>query len=212
MMLRYLDQKFWMRLILLTFLVAVMFMGPGIYRKPAQYLTFTDEVSTTAAAPEQQYSPTSGLSFELELELERYIEQLVTGPAIHDWRFLHQEWFALARQFFDRLYAEPAVYNTYVKLWLQKRKQAHDWRVSCRREFFPELDDRELFDKIDWLSGQEEWQEMQAKIHQGLEKIDHDYNQALTEHMGNNLASIEKLHQLFIQDHMKEESSAFYFL
>lgn len=210
-MLRYLGTKFWMRVILLGLLVATIVMGPRGLKAPAK-LTYNDEVSSAAASPRQVYSPASGLTYELESKLDNYIEQLTITPAAQDWRHLHQEWFALSKQFFERLYGDPAVYNKYVELWLAKRQDMQSLRLNSRREFFPDMTDRELFDRIDWLREQDEWNEMQAKIHQGIERIDHDYTVALQELLGHNYAALSKLHEIFMQDNMAAELSVFYFL
>lgn len=211
-MLRYLGAKFWMRVLALGFLAFIVMLGPSVFYRPAQHLTFTDEISTRAAAPLVSYSPTSGLTFELESSLTTYITELPVSPSAYDWKFLHQEWFMLSRQWFERLYADPATYNQYVTLWLAKRNEVHGWRISSRREFFPDLTDRELFDKIDWLRQQDEWNEMQAKIHVGVEKIEHRYNLALQEMLGENFPALIKLHQIFMRDNMSAEESIPYFL
>ena len=196
----------------LTGVVMLLTVGPGLNRRRTALQQHTDEVSLQASAPVKTYSPTSGLSFEVEQELTTFLDELNTGPAAHDWRFLHQEWFNLTRQWFERLYADPAMYDGYVRTWLAKRKETKEWRISCRREFFPDLTDRELFDKIDWLREQDEWGEMEAKIHQGLERIEHHYSVGLTELLGENYHAFVNLHGIFMKEHLADRQNALYFL
>lgn len=212
MMLRYLDKKFWMRLVLFVGILMVLIRGPKIFHQPAKLITFTDEINTQAAAPLSDYSPISGLSFETEHALNEYLDNLPVGPSAHDWKFLHQEWFNYSRQWFERLYADPQLYDRYAKMWLQKRNDLREWRIYCRRNSFPELTDRELFDRIEWIRKQDEWKEMQSKINQGLEKIDLDYKNNLNELIESHYQSFEKLHGLFMKDNMVNEVSDTFFI
>ena len=210
-MLRYLGAKFWMRMACLALIAIVLIKGPKLFHGTAQELTFSDSVQTEEAAP-VAYSPVSGLTYEVELELQKYIEQLSSSPAAHDWKFLHEEWFALSRQWFERLFADPAHYNRYVQLWLAKRRDAHEWRIGCRLEFFPDMSDRELFDKIDWLRQQDEWTEMQTKIQSGLDRIERDYQAQLVELLGDQKILMNKLQEVFLRDNLPGEGNNSFFI
>lgn len=211
-MVRYLDKKFWMRLVLFAGIIAVLQQRPQLFHAPAKIITFTDEVNTQAAAPVSSYSPATGLSFETENQLNEYLDSLPVGPSSHDWKYLHQEWFSYTRQWFDRLYADSKIYDQYAMLWLKKRNEMREWRLSCRLHSFPELTDRELFDRIEWIRKQDEWKEMQTKMNQGLERIDLEYKSAVKELIGPHFEAFEKLHELFMKDNMVNEASEGFFL
>lgn len=210
-MLRYLGAKFWLRVLCLGAVGVGFLLMPkqqnGIARAPA----IEDTIQLEEAAP-VSYSPASGLTYQLEAQLQTYLDLLSTTPAAHDWKFLHQEWFALTRQWFERIFKDPALYERYVQLWLDKRRDSHEWRVSCRREFFPDMGDRELFDKIDWLREQDEWGEMQAKINQGITRIDQSYSAAILELLGENHKSFVKLHDIFMEEHLPSGPASQFFL
>lgn len=209
-MFRYLTPKFWMRVGCFTIVAVVMFLSPDL-KRPKNTEPFIDTVQTEEAAP-VAYSPASGLTYQLETDLNQYIAELNSTPAAQDWKFLHEEWFALSRQWFERLFAEPALYNRYVELWLQKRRDTHEWRISCRREFFPDMNDRELFDKIDWLRQQDEWTEMQTKINNGLARIEASYDSSLKELIGENYQALVGLHGIFMREHLPDGLNGQFFL
>lgn len=206
----HLGARFWLRVLTLSGLV--VFIWQNQHQRPASTVV-ADSVSNYAAAAASDISAKTGLTFDNELSRDRYLEKLTLTPAGRDWKSLHEEWFGLARQFFDRLYAEPAMYNRYMKLWLTKREGAQQLRQDARREFFPDLTDRELFDRIDWLREKEEWGEMQAKIQKGLDHVDQQYALGLRDLMGENLESLKKLEVIFLEDNFQTEGPALgYFL
>lgn len=207
-----LGRKFWLRMALFVALVSVVVRGQEFFRRPAEILTFSDEISVGAAHAEP-VMPDSGLTPAVEKKVEIFFEELRSQP--HQpkrWVKLNTEWLNYARGWFDRVYPGEERFNRYASLWVGKREKSKLWRMNCREEFFPDMDDKELLSKAKWLQDQEEWQEMQAKIDRGLSTVDVEYQQALKELLGTRWNEFEKLHGLFIKDFLpKTGASSSYF-
>jgi len=195
-----LGRKFWLRMALFLGFLSVVFRGQEFFRRPAEVLTFSDEISVGAAHAEP-VMPDSGLTMGVEKKVQFFLEELRAQP--HQpkrWVKLNTEWLNYARGWFDRVYPGEERFNRYASLWVGKREKSKLWRMNCREEFFPDMDDKELLSKAKWLHDQEEWQEMQAKITRGLQTVDDEYQAALLELLGPNMDEFQKLHSLFLKD------------
>lgn len=212
-MLRRLGTKFWLSVVSFLALCTVIVRGQEMFRRPAEELTFSDEISVGAAHAEP-ILPDSGLTPGVEKRLKHFLDEMKTQPSEPDrWTGLNNEWLSYARTWFDRVYPGEERFNRYASLWVGKREKIHLWRVSCRNEFFPDMNDTELMAKAEWLQGEEEWQEMQAKITRGLQTVDLEYQAALQELLGTHYSELRKLHQLFVKEFLpKSGGSDSYFL
>ncbi len=199
---KYLGSRFYLKFSLLLLLLGVVAQGPRFFRPTAQVLTFSDEISVGAAHAEP-ILPDSGLTPSVEKRLHHFMEDLRAQPHHPKrWTRLNHEWLEYARGWFERAYPGEERFNRYASLWVGKREKSKLWRLNCRNEFFPDMDDAELLARADWLQDQEEWQEMQAKIMRGLATVDSEYQTALQELLGERRKDFDKLHQLFVSDQL----------
>lgn len=212
-MLRRLGTKFWLSVMSFLALCTIILQGQDYFRRPAEELTFSDEISVGAAHAEPVL-PDSGLSMGVERRVQDFLAQMKAQPSQPDrWVELNQEWLHYARAWFDRVYPGQERFNRYASLWVGKREKIRLWRVNCRNEFFPDMNDVELLTKAEWLQGEEEWQEMQAKITRGLQTVDLEYQTALKDLLGTHFSEFRKLQQLFVKEFLpKNGSSGSYFL
>lgn len=203
-----LGRKFWLRIGLFVALISVVVRGQEFFRRPAEILTFSDEISVGAAHAEP-ILPDSGLTPAVERKVQLFLEELRAQP--HQpkrWVRLNVEWLNYARGWFERVYPGEERFNRYASLWVGKREKIKLWRMNCRDEFFPDMDDNELMTKAEWLKDQEEWQEMQAKIDRGLSTVDIEYETALKGLLGPRWSDFEKLHGLFVRDFLPKSGGA----
>ncbi|MBY0518748.1 MAG: hypothetical protein K2P81_17690 [Bacteriovoracaceae bacterium] len=212
-MMQRLGLKFWLTLASFSLITFTLMKGPSAFRKTAHDLTFTDEVSTTAAHAEV-IMPDSGLSVSIEKRVDLFLSDLRSQPTEPEkWANLNAEWLKYAHQWFARVYPGEEKFNAYASLWVGKREKSKLWRLNCRNEFFPDMDDNELISKSQWLQGEEEWQEMQAKINRGLQTVDEEYDQALSALLGTRIKDFVKLHKLFVREFLpKKSGTKSYFL
>jgi hypothetical protein len=197
-----LPLRFWVSLAGFGLLVAVIVQGPRFFIETSEVLTFSDEI-TVGAAHADPILPDSGLTLATERRVELFMQDLKAQPQQPvRWSRLNKEWLEYARLWFERVYPGEERFNRYTSLWVGKREKSKLWRLNCRNEFFPDMDDKELLSKAEWLKEQEEWQEMQAKIARGLATVDAEYEQALHSLLGENWDEFTKLHSLFLQDQL----------
>ncbi len=203
---RYLNPRFWSLLGLFFLTAVVLHRGQDFFRRPAATLVAMDEVSSRAAKAETPSAQT-GLLPGTEARLNAYLDSFIPSADGHDWRFLHQEWLELARQWFERVAPGQGGYERYVLLWLQKREDMRQWRQDCRREFYPDLDDGELEARAEWLREQDEWKEMQEKIRSGIAKLEAAHEASLDGLLGEGRGSFLRLHSLFLVEQLPRDAA-----
>lgn len=200
-----LGLRFWLTIAAFVMVLAIVAKGPQSFKRPAERLTFTDEIQTTHAHA-GVIMPTSGMTVAVEERVNNFLASMKeqkTSPT--DWSKLNDEWLSFARAWFDRVYPGEERFNQYASLWVGKRSKIILWRLKCRNEFFPDLDETELIRKAEQLKDQEEWQEMQAKITRGLTTVEEEYSIALNNLLGSRISEFKSFHKLFVQDFLSEK-------
>lgn len=200
-----LSFRFWLTTIAFGVVAVTVARGPELFRRPAGQLLLTDSVST-GQAQRTTLAPALALESDVSEKLDAYFREMGTAHAeANDWVALHREWLDYARDWFARVYPGEERFQRYADLWVSKRLKIKLWRVKCREEFFPDLDDSELIQKADWLKDQEEWTEMESKINRGLTTIEAEYTLAIQELLGSRLGEFKKFHDLYVDDFMSEK-------
>ncbi|MFP5457970.1 MAG: hypothetical protein ACLGG7_04495 [Bacteriovoracia bacterium] len=197
--------RFWLTTIAFGVVAVSVARGPELFRRPADQLLLTDTVST-GQAQTMRSAPAPGLDLEVSEKLDAYfLDMGAAHDKANDWVALHREWLDYARDWFERVYPGEDRFQRYADLWVSKRLKIKLWRVKCRQEFFPDLDDSELIQKADWLKDQEEWTEMESKINRGLTTIEAEYALAVQELLGSRLREFKKFHDLYVDDFMSQK-------
>jgi hypothetical protein len=211
-MLQRLGLRFWLTIATFIMVLVVVSKGPQTFRKPAERLTFTDEIQTSHAHA-GVIMPASGMTVAVEERVNSFLASMKEQKNSQtDWSKLNNEWLSFARAWFERVYPGEERFNQYASLWVGKRSKVILWRLKCRNEFFPDLDETELIRKADQLKDQEEWQEMQAKISRGLTTVEEEYSNALNNLLGSRISEFKSFHKLFVQDFLskKRQTSDFF--
>lgn len=192
--------------------LAIVAKGPQSFKRPAERLTFTDEIQTLQSHA-GVVRPSSGMTVAVEERVNNFLSAMKEQKNSQtDWSKLNNEWLSFARAWFERVYPGEERFNQYASLWVGKRSKIILWRMKCRNEFFPDLDEAELIRKADQLKDQEEWQEMQAKITRGLITVEEEYSIALNNLLGSRISEFKSFHKLFVQDFLsqKRQTSDFF--